>query len=188
MFNQSMYEKKGPKSRGHGNGSQENMKMRSGLWIRGDQTGSNWAQNNNLSSAIMLDSQMNLSNSFDFDAEEPIEIGKMENPVFVVSKEVPNLSRERSPSHNSKKLNKIIMRSLNLNRPRPNFRTLVSASGGDEGNQRRGINMSQDSSPAVASYQHISPRRQQQPDEIRFSIYNNTIRKQMSNDASKHFR
>ena len=130
---------------------------------------------------------MNLSNSFEYDAEEPIEIEKMENPVFVLSKEVPTFNRERSPSHNSRKLNKILMRSLNLNRPRPNFRTLVTASG-EDGHQRRVVNMSQDSSPAVPSYQHISPRRQQQPDEIRFSIYNETIRKQMSNDASKHFR
>jgi hypothetical protein len=108
---------------------------------------------------MMLDSQMNLSNSFEYDAEEPIEIEKMENPVFVVSKEVPTFNRERSPSHNSRKLNKILMRSLNLNRPRPNFRTLVSASVGEDGQQRRVVNMSQDSSPAVASYQHISPRR-----------------------------
>jgi len=53
---------------------------------------------------------MNLSNSFEYDAEDPIEIEKMENPAFVISKEISSFSGERSPSINSKRISKILMR------------------------------------------------------------------------------
>jgi hypothetical protein len=72
---------------------------------------------------------MNLSNSFDYDGEDPVEIEKMENPAFVISKEIPSVAGERSPSINSRRVSKILMRNLNSNRPRPNFRSLVSANG-----------------------------------------------------------
>lgn len=120
---------------------------------------------------MLMDSQMNLSNSFEFDGEDPIEIDKMENPMFVISKEIP---AERSPSINSKRVNKILMGGGNLTstRPRPNFRSLVSASGGEN----RSLYGSSDSSPIPHGYyQHISPKRP--PEEVRFSQFNNTIRK-----------
>ena len=58
----------------------------------------------------MIESQMNLSNSFEYDAEDPIEIEKMENPAFVITKEMPSLGGDRSPSINSKRVSKILMR------------------------------------------------------------------------------
>ena len=68
--------------------------------------GSNWAQKNNTSTGMMMDSQLNISNSLDQDAEEsPVEIEKMEYPALVITKEVHSFSQERSPSNNSKKFN-----------------------------------------------------------------------------------
>jgi hypothetical protein len=41
----------------------------------------------------MVDSQLNLSNSLDYDTDDaPVEIEKMENPAFVISKEVHSFS------------------------------------------------------------------------------------------------
>ena len=89
---------------------------------------------------MMMDSQMNLSNSFEYDGEEPIEIDNMETPMFVISKEIP---AERSPSINSKRVSKILIGGVATSkRPRPNFRSLISANG-----DGRSIYGSSESSP-----------------------------------------
>ncbi len=78
-----------------------------------------------MSSPLIIDSHINYS--IENENEEPIEIEKMENPTLIISKDVPNYGSqylESSSSIERRNGNKLLIRAIN--RPKPNFRSLVS--------------------------------------------------------------